>query len=260
MHTSPDELPLPRFQRQQLAFTAHIRDPDSNPVPAGIPTRRMAVYTELLFNNIDSQMATNFPVLRQITSDADWQALIRDFMVRHRSRTPLFTQVGLEFLDYLQNEREPQPGDRPFMLELAHYEYVELAVSISEADVDLAACDPNGDLLADRPLVAPTAWNLSYVWPVHQIGPDFLPDAPPAEPTHLVVYRDRRDGVHFLQINAVTQRLLQLLKEDPECTGLEVLNSIVDEMAHPQPDVVITAGRELLDDLRRRNVVIGTRV
>ena len=44
-----------------------------------------------------------------------------------------------------------------------------------------------------------------------------------------------------------------------EC-GLEVLNSIVDEMAHPQPDVVIAAGRELLDDLRRRNVVIGTRV
>ena len=97
--------------------------------------------------------------------------MVRDFMVRHRSLTPLFTEVGQEFLEYLQQEREPQPDDWPFMLELAHYEYVELAVAISTADEQLGEFDPNGDLLRGRPLVGPTAWNLSYQWPVHTIGP-----------------------------------------------------------------------------------------
>jgi len=255
---SPDPQ-LPKFQRQQLAFTAHIRDPRSNPLPDGVPARRMAVYTEIFFNNINEQLAGNFPVLYRITQDERWHALVRDFMIRHRSETPLFTEVGQEFLDYLQREYEPQPDDWPFMLELAHYEYVELAVSISTADEDLGEYDPNGDLLHGSPLVGPTAWNLSYRWPVHSIGPDYLPDEAPAEPTHLVVYRDRQDDVHFLQINAVTQRLLQLLKENPRLTGLDVLKAIAGELGHPDPQKVIGAGRELLDDLHRRNVILGTR-
>ena len=257
MPTSP-EPPLD-FQRQQLAFAAHIRDPANNPVPDGIPGRRMALYAEMFFNNIDDQLSTNFPVLRRITNDAQWHAMVRDFMIRHRSETPFFTEVGLEFLEYLQQEREPEHGDLPFMLELAHYEYVELAVAISDADAQLADYDPNGDLLQGRPLVGPTVWNLTYQWPVHNIGPDHLPEKMPQEPTHLVVYRDRQDAVHFLQINAVTQRLLALARENPSRSGLDLLNTIAAELSHPEPSSVITAGAVLLDDLRQRNVILGTR-
>lgn len=258
MPTSPDQQ-LPAFQRQQLAFTAHIRDPQGVPPPDGIPARRMALYTELFFNNIDDQLAVNFPVLREISSDASWHALVRDFMIRHRSTTPLFTEVGQEFLAYLQEEREPRDDDWPFMLELAHYEHVELAVAISTADETPAEFDPNGDLLDGRPLIGPTAWNLTYRWPVHEIGPDYLPDTPPDEPTHLIVYRDCADDVHFLHINVVTQRMLQLLQEDPSATGLDVLRTIARELAHSEPDAVVTAGRALLDDFRQRNVILGTR-
>lgn len=247
------------FQRQQLAFTAHIRNPDKEPLPAGIPARRMGIYSELMFNNINEQLSGNFPVLRSITGDEHWLAMMRDFMARHRSTTPLFTEIGLEFIAYLQDERAAHPRDWPFMLELAHYEYAELAVAISTADRGLADYDPNGDLLAGRPLVAPTAWNLSYRWPVHMIGPEYLPDEAPAEPTHLVVYRDRQDQVHFLQINAVTQRLLVLLKEDPSATGLDVVKRIGEELSHPDPAALQTAGLALLEDLRQRNVILGTR-
>ncbi len=255
----PDRHGLLPFQRQQLAFTAHIRDPHDSARPQDIPARRMAIYTELLFNTIHDQLAANFPVLRQISDDDSWRSLVRDFMIRHRSETPLFTQVGLEFVEYLQNEREPEPGDWPFMIELAHYEYVELAVAISTADEDVDDFDPNGDLLNGRPLVGPTAWPLTYRWPVHAIGPEFLPETAPEEPTHLVVYRDRMDDVHFLQINAVTQRLLQLLKERPALAGRDVLNAIADELSHPDPEAVVAAGEELLGDLRNRNVILGTR-
>ena len=258
MPTSP-EMTLPEFQRQQLAFTAHIRDPENNPVPDGIPARRMGVYTELFFNNIDDQLSTNFPILRQISSDEHWFAMVRDFMIRHRAETPLFTEVGQEFLEYVQQEREPHANDWPFMLELAHYEYVELAVYISKEEDELTDVDPNGNLLEGHPVVAATAWNLSYQWPVHRIGPDYLPDEPPSEATHLVVYRNRLDEVHFLEINAVTQRLLQLLKENPTLSGLDVVKTIAEELAHPDIDAVTKAGKDILDDLRQRNVILGTR-
>jgi hypothetical protein len=259
VQTSREQV-LARFQQQQLRFTAHIRDPENAPLPEGIPARRMAIYTEIFFNNINDQLAGNFPVLRQITSDERWFAMVRDFMIRHRSLTPMFTEVALEFLEYLQQERESQAADWPFMLELAHYEYVELAVAISTADEQLGEYDPNGDLLRQRPLVGPTAWNLTYQWPVHTIGPENLPQQVPAEPTHLIVYRDRVDDVHFLQINPVTQRLLQLLKENPPLSGLDVLKMIAKELDHPDADAVIAAGKELLDDLRQRNVILGTQV
>ena len=264
MSMSPDlqTKKLPRFQQQQVAFAAHIRDPQNNPIPDGIEQRRMQVYKEIIYNGLNDQLSANFPVLRDITPDERWHAMLRDFFVRHRAETPLFTEIALEFLEYLQDEREPAADDWPFMLELAHYEYVELAVAISNADEQQEArreYDPNGDLLAGRPVVAPTAWNLTYSYPVHQIGPEHLPSAKPAEPTHLVVYRDRLDDVHFLAINAVTQRLLTLVQENPDSTGLELLKQIADELQHPDPDAVIQAGKGLLDDLRERNVVLGSR-
>lgn len=247
---------LPGFQQQQLAFTAHIRNPGNAPRPDGIPAGRMAVYTELFFNGTNDNLSTGFPVLRKITPEAEWNALVRDFLARHRCSTPLFSEIGLEFLEYLQHERKPDENDWPFLLELAHYEYVELAVSISNADIP--EHDPNGDLLDSHPVVAPTAWNLSYQYPVHQIGPDFLPSIPGDEPTHLVVYRNRQDEVHFLEINLVTQRLLTLLKENPERNGLETLKQIADELQHAQPEAVVSAGSTLLKELHEKNVILGT--
>ena len=71
------------------------------------------------------------------------------------------------------------------------------------SDAETGRFDPNGNLVDGCPAVAPTAWNLTYRWPVHRIGPAYMPtESPTGRPT-LVVYRDRRDEVHFLEINAV---------------------------------------------------------
>ena len=108
-------------------------------------------------------------------------------------------------------------------------------------------------------MIAPTAWPLSYAWPVHRIGPEYLPESAPPQATHLVVYRDRKDKVRFLEINAASQRLLQLLREDASSSGETLLEQIAGEMDHPDPAAVRQGGRQLLLELRERNVIIGTR-
>lgn len=248
---------IPLFQQHQLAFTAHIRNPDQAPAPETIEPYRMNVYRELFYNGMDSHLATNFPVLRRISTDAEWHSLVREFLIAHHCQTGLFTQIGQEFITYLAQRRTGQPDDWPFLLELAHYEYAELAVAISNDTIDYDY-DPNGDLLRGYPVLAPTAWHLSYLYPVHRISPDYLPTQVPEQPTHLVVYRDTQDQVHFLEINAITQQLLNTLKANPHSSGEAILHAIA-EAIQTDPASLITAGKSLLTDLRARNIILGSR-
>jgi len=251
---------LPAFQRTQLEFTAHIRDPQARPRPADVEERRMAIYRDVLYRNIEGFIANGFPVLRSLTPDDVWHRRVRRFFADHRCRTPYFARVVEEFLDWLANERGDHPDDPPFILELAHYEWVELDLEISEADRELPPVDHNGDLYDGVPVRSPLTRHLAYRYPVHRIGPDFQPREPDPQPSYLAVYRDRQDQVHFLEINATTYRLLELLQENPGWRGRDALSAIADELQHPRPELVLQHGRELLHDLRRRNILIGTRV
>ncbi len=248
----------PSFQRQQYAFAAHIRDPERNPAPPGIEDRRMAIYRDLFFNNVSSLLAGSFPVIHRIFGETRWRALMRDYFARHVAHTPYFLEMPQEFLLYLQEERGNDNDDPAFLLELAHYEWAELAVSILETDDDaLPSLDVEGDLLDGVPVLNPAAWSLVYGFPVHRIGPDFQPDAPGEQPTYLVVYRDRRDTVGFLEINAVTARLIELVSRGEGLSGRELLGRIAEELRHPNPATVVDGGRGMLEQLARHDIVLG---
>ena len=64
------------------------------------------------------------------------------------------------------------------MLELAHYEWVEMALSIAKEELVI---NNRGfdDLLNKNIRLSPLAWPLAYQYPVQKISPDYLPaDAP----------------------------------------------------------------------------------
>lgn len=247
----------PNFIKQQLQFTAHIRDPQHQAGPTDIEDRRMAIYRELFYNNIEDFIANGFPVLRKLYSSENWHALVRQFYKQHRCHTPYFLEISQEFLKYLQDEHTPRPCDPPFMLELAHYEWVELALSVSNATLDFSHIDANADLLNGHPCVSPLAWLLGYQWPVHQISPDYQPDTTPTLPTHIIVYRDRKDEVRFVIVNPVTARLINLLQTDKTFTGLTALQQIAGEMQHPNPNIVIQGGTQALNELKEKGIVLG---
>lgn len=249
---------LPEFKQLQYAFTAHIRNPEKYPAPDNIEARRMDIYSQLFYNNIEGFISSAFPVLRKITTDTNWQKMIRGFIENHQSKTPYFLEISQEFMLYLKEERPAQPQDYPFMQALTHYEWLELKISVQETKHSIEDIDPNGDLLDNHPIVAETVYPVSYQYPVHKIGPDFLPTKTNDEITHLVVYRDRIDEVHFLEINAVTAKLLQLLIEQKTLTGTQALNLIAQELNHPDPNTVIKTGSDILLNLKEKNIILGT--
>jgi hypothetical protein len=257
MNSKSKKPDMPEFMRRQYEFAGHIRDPENNPAPPDVEDRRMEIYRGLFFRNIEGFIANAFPVLRKLYTDADWEQFIRGFYALHRSESPHFIEISREFLDYLQQEHQARPCDPPFLLELAHYEWVELALSVSTETADMNSIDPNADLLQGPPALSPLAWPLSDRWPVQLIGPEHRPEAPPEQPTHLVVYRDRGDKVRFVSINAVTARLLELLEEQPALSGLEALQRIAAEIKHPNPDIVINGGKQTLEQLKGQGIILG---
>ena len=251
MQKSP---PLPEFQRYQYAFTAHLRDPRAQPRPAGVEARRMKIYTELLYNNLEGFLLACFPVLRKVLGTRKWTALVRDFFRTHRSHTPYFRQIPDEFIQFLQNEWTPPASYPPFTLALAHYEWIELVLSVSNRSVD-GTVDAAGDLLDGVPVLNPVLANLRYDWPVHRIAPR---RKTPATETHLLVFRDAADQVQFIEINAFTARLLALLEPGTRC-GRAALEQVADESRHPDRALLLQAGNALLNDLRARGAILGSR-
>ena len=244
---------LLEFQRFQYAFTAHIRDPKVNPRPRGIEARRMQVYSGLVYNNVESFLLTCFPVLRKVLGIRRWTRLVRAFLATHRSHSPFFRQIPDEFIRFLQTEWTASAHYPAYVLELAHYEWIELVLSISTRKPDWNRIDLEGDLLEQRPMLNPVLASLHYHWPVQRISPRAR--IAPAE-TYLLVFRDADDQVQFMEINAFTARLLNLL-ETAELTGRGALETVATESRHPVPEAVIQGGLAVMRDLRARGALLG---
>ena len=248
------------FKDKQYAFAAHIRDPENVAAPEGIEARRMAIYRKLFFNNLYNLLGTFFPVLRKIHSDDQWRRFVRGFMQHHQAQTPYFLQLPEEFLAYLQNEFESSDDDFPFLLELAHYEYAELALAVSEEETDLSGVDRNGDLLANIPVKSALSWSYAYHYAVHRISPDTLPEEPEAHPVYLALYRGSDGNVGFLELNAITAALLDAIEfNEDNLTGEQLLRRLAEKINYPDADALVAHGADALLEMRQLEILSGTR-
>ncbi|MCQ8877606.1 putative DNA-binding domain-containing protein [Pseudoalteromonas shioyasakiensis] len=203
------------FQAIQHDFMAHIRDPDSQSAPQGIEDRRMAIYRDLFFNNIAGFISSGFPVLKTFYSQHDWHALIRRFFIEHDCQSPYFLDIAGEFIHYLATTYTKTPADPIFIIELAHYEWVELDVSVCHHNEDEIIINPTDELASTALYFSDTARNLSYQFAVQQISVDHQPTEPSVQPHYYVVYRDSSDEVQFMLTNPMTALLLSLIEASP---------------------------------------------
>jgi uncharacterized protein len=248
------------FKDVQNVFTQHMRDPENNPAPQGVEDRRIGVYRELVYNNIESFIANSFPVLRKVIEDEQWHAMLRDYVSNHKAHTPLFPKMPQEFLQYIEHERGEHPEDPPFLLELAHYEWIEIALSIDTREIDLSNIEQRGDLLEGIPVLNPISVALAYTWPVHELSPTNLPETPPSEKTYIIVYRKQDDEVGFVVLNPVSAKLIEYLQSDEKKNGRKILMKIAEELNHPNPEVVIKGGLEIMQDFVSKDIILGTLV
>ena len=247
------------FQKTQRDFSAHLRDPDRCPAPAAVEDRRIKIYRDLFYNNVENFLSNGFPVIRSVTDDGAWHRLVRAFFSEHACSSPYFVDIPRGFVEYL-SARPAIAADFPeWLLELAHYEWMEVALDISHDEIPQSGFNPSGDLLAAAPFVSPLVCVLSYHWPVHRIAADAIPEKPLATPVWLVVYRTADDVVRFMEINAGTAALLQALEASPLASGREVLLSLGQQFGM-DAEKILQFGKETLSHLHERGILLGTRL
>lgn len=223
----------------QRAFAARIRQPAQQPLLDGISAERMAVYESLFFNNIEGFISGAFPVLRTLFEASRWQRLLRSFIAEHAAATPYFLQISQEFLTWLQQGYVAEATDPPFILELAHYEWVELALDVSDDEIPSQGWSP-------------LAWPLAYQWPVQRIGVDFQPRKPDAEPTCLLVWRDVQNTVRFMQLSAFSYDLAMRLQAGAEADS--ALCDLALSQGLPADKHYFSNAKTLLDDWQRQGI------
>jgi hypothetical protein len=208
----------------------------------------VAIYRELVFANLESLLGGAFPVIRATLGTTAFAGLVRAFLRDHRAATPLFPELPLEFIRFLEVRAQAGFGDPPWLAELAHYEWVEVA--LDHADGEPLPPAPAGfDPLASPLRASPLAWPFAYAWPVHRIGAGRSPDAAPDTPTFLLLQRDDAGRVRFHEIGAVAYRLLERIANEPGATGAAHLAALAREAGAHDPGAFTAQAAPLLRDL-----------
>ena len=215
----------------------------------------MAIYRELFFNNVCGFLDGTFPVCREVVGEVKWREICRAYFREHCSQSPLFLEIPEEFLSWLVGQGELLTSF-PFMAELAHYEWLELAIDIMDVELPDAATDNRQgvvDLLAEPIEVNPALISVCYQYPVHKYSAD-EPDHDP-ETSAFIVYRDTKDKVRFVSCTPVSILLLtELQASDATVKGRDVITRVLDEQGI-SGDAAFHGAAELLNQWHEQDIL-----
>lgn len=245
----------PSFQAYQRAFTQHIRHPKTHARPMHVPIKRMAIYTEIVYNNIEGIVAACFPVAKNVLGAKKWQRLVRGFMANYRASTPIFREIPAQFLQYLNDANDASLKLPQFLASLMHYEWVELALSVMDVPTPAAAPE---DVLCEPISLNPALFLLQYDFPVHTISASFQPKKPAETPTYLLVYRDAGYKIQFIELNPMTFQLVALLQHNT-FTGEQVLQQLAANNTQIAAPIVLQFGAQTLEELCEKGVIFAVK-
>ena len=243
------------FQTVQKQFLAHLRDPINQPIPNGFTHQGIQIYVDLLYTNFNESLERCFPLTHQLVGEEIWQRLVKSFITEHSCQSPYYRQLPEQFISYLQAKKTDEFAP-PYLLELAHFEWIELALTVAESDPIINPNTITNDWLVSRPLFAPVFAIFHYQYPVQLINSHFQPTEPPEQPTHILGFRDKNDVVQFIELEPATSRLLEILYTT-DFTVLEAVNHIAIALDLPNPSVLFSFVMETMEHLMQQGAIYG---
>lgn len=256
---------LPKFQAYQQQFVAYLRDPQENGVlPTSLP-QTTNVYARLLYSKIEGSLYTCFPIVCELLGAVLWRQLVQAFIREHHCQSPLYREIPDEFIEYLMNQI-PQMELPEFIIDLAHFEWMELVLETARSEMADTIFPIQGDPLTIIPVLNPVLHLLHYRYPVQTIAAsnthwkNWQTRVKPydQEPVALAGYRNMKYNIQFVKLNAVTTRLIELLQEG-FYTQQQALLQLAVEMHYNNTETILSFGIELLQQLEQQQIIIGSR-
>lgn len=238
------------FQQIQQDWGQWLRAETPAAPLAGIAPERAQLYRELIRTNLFQLYSSCFPVCRSLPN-LDWPALLSRFIAEHRAQTPLFHHAAAELVAYLLAE---PPLAVPYLAELAHYEWLELDLSLAAdppvLDTPLAQLPEPDDWSSWQLEPSPVSRFQGYRYPVQRIGRDWQPTQLPAQPSWLLLHRHPDYQIRFIELS----QALGLLLNQPG-PNLAVRLDHLAQAAGREPDALMTGAWSGLNDLYQHGML-----
>ena len=210
----------------------------------------LKIYRELFFNSVCGFLDGTFPVCKEAVGDERWKEYSRAFFRDHQSNSPLFLEISEEFLAWLVTQQSIL-GEFPYLAELAHYEWLELAVDVM--DVEGFRGEPDGLFDPDSPiLINPASIAACYQYPVHQVS-GFEPEVS-EQMSGFVVYRDLADKVRFISCTPLSLMILETARAEPMLTARQAVGSVMSQ-AGLHGEAALQGALQVLGDWHRQGVI-----
>ncbi|MEC7547891.1 MAG: putative DNA-binding domain-containing protein [Pseudomonadota bacterium] len=210
----------------------------------------LKIYRELFFNNVCGFLDSTFPVCREAVGDVTWSDYSRRFFSDHKCSSPLFLEISEEFLGWLAAQSDILRA-YPYLAELAHYEWLELAVDVMDVDGWQPSTEVEFSSVAPVE-INPASVAACYHHAVHQVS-GTNPEVA-ATLSAFIVYRDSMDKVRFLNCTPLSLMILENLRETPSQTPVEAVKAVM-ESAGISGEAAVEGGLQVLQDWLRQGVI-----
>ena len=251
---------IPGFQQYQHQFVDYLRN--KKELSKSLP-EESRIYAELYYSTVESCLHMCFPICSELLGEESWQQLMQCFIKEHRCQSPLYREIPNEFISYLLTNK-PVMILPEFINDLTHYEWMELILETAEENSTPTLFPQKITLLKSVPILNPVLHIVQYRYPVQDItASDTLwknwrmrTEPYVQTSTILAGFRDSQEQVKFVELNPVTARLIEILKNNTR-NQEHVLLQLSDEIQYSDPKQFLEFGRDMLKQLSEQHIIIG---
>ena len=164
-----------------------------------LPTQKIELYRELIFNNIEGILSACFPITQRYL-EVKWEKLIKDFIKDSSLQSPYLSDITEEFYNYMQQKENSE-----FIENLMRYELIELEVFNEDIPVEKAEFN-----LENRYTLSSSSSIEYFEYPVHKISQIGLNNIKEKKNNYFLIIFQHPDSneVEYIEITPVLYEFL----------------------------------------------------
>ena len=222
---------------------------------ASVGAKRWMVYRSLVHNRMRNTIREFIERTAARIGIGRLKADVTDWLHERAAVSPYLRDVPHEFVEWVAPRWRDDPAIPDYIVDLARHELLEYLVFNDPAGGD----EPTGEPLAlDRPLRFDGAARLvRYDFAVHRLPLDEdNRSEPDAGLTELLVYRDAKHKVRYLELTELAAAVLRHLLQRKAGVA-DGLRAACEELGVELSDERLAISAQLLADLADRGVMLG---
>ena len=132
----------------------------------GVKEKHVTQYRRLIYNIIDDNLETAFPLTKNVLKPKEWDTFVQFFFENHACQSPQVWQMPKEVFDFYSTTPHPITKRYPFLTELLYFEWMEVFVHMMP-DITYDTFKTAGDFTKDKIVVNPELEIIPLTYPVH---------------------------------------------------------------------------------------------